>query len=92
MPDETYQMRKEAFDVVMIKNGKHEQTAAIEDYRRVPVTATDPLQAQMSDEVAAVAKDGYYPMLVAKPGVLTGPEMQARARAFEASGTNPRQW
>jgi len=29
---------------------------------------------------------------VAKPGVLTGGEMQARARAFEATGTNPRQW
>ena len=90
MPDETYQMRKETFDVVMIKTGKHQETAAIEDYRRVSVTASDPLQAQMSDEVAA-QKD-YYVYQVAKPGVLTGGEMQARARSFEATGTNPRQW
>jgi hypothetical protein len=89
MPDD-FANRKEAFDVVMLKNGKHEATATIEDYRRVPVMASDPLQAQMSDEVAA--QEGYYPLRVSRPGELTGPEMQARARAFEASDSNPRQW
>ena len=89
MPDD-FATRKEAFDVVMLKNGKHSESAAIEDFRRVPVNATDPLQAQMSDEVAK--QDGYYPILVAKPGVLTDPEIHARARSFEASNSNPRQW
>ena len=90
--DDEYAHRKEAFEVVMVKNGKNPESAGIEDFRRVPVMATDPLQAQMSDEVEAAKKDVYYPILPGKPGVLTDPEMRARARSFEASGTNPRQW
>jgi hypothetical protein len=84
--------RKEAFEVVMLKNGAHDLTAKPEDFRRVPVTATDPLQALQSDEVAEAKKDGYYSLFAAKPGVLTDPEIHARARSFESSGSNPRQW
>ena len=75
--------RKEAFDVVMLKNGSHSETATVEDFRRVSVTASDPLQAQMSDEVEAARKDGYYVLFAAKPGVLTDPEVHARRRSFE---------
>lgn len=84
------QQRKEAFEVVMIKNGKTEQSAAIEDFRRVRIDATDPLQAFTHEDVQNM--EGYYPILTAKPGVLTDAEIHARARAFEASNSNPRQW
>ena len=80
MPDTT---RKETFEVVMIKNGRTEQSAAIEDFRRVRVEASDPLQAFTHEDVQKI--EGYYPILTAKPGVLTDPEVHARRRSFEAS-------
>jgi hypothetical protein len=76
--------RSEPFEVVMLKLGVSEVAAKPEDFRRVPIEATDPLQAMQSDAVAKT--EGYRPLFAARPGVLTDPEVHARRRAFEAGG------
>jgi hypothetical protein len=76
--------RTELFDIVMLKEGVSEFEAKTTDFKRVPVEARDPLQAQMSE---AVAKEkGYRVLFAAKPGVLTDPEIMARRRELDAVG------
>jgi hypothetical protein len=75
----------ENLEVVLLKNGKTELSAVPEDFRRVPVVSTGPLQAIMCDEVAKVAAEGYSVLYSAQPGVLTGPEVLARQRSLEGT-------
>lgn len=78
--EDIWNNRKEAFEYVCLKPGKSALTAEPGDFERVFVEATDPLQALMSDEVQAKRKEGYSTLFAAKPGVMTDPEIQARAR------------
>ena len=71
----------------MIRNGVSEGAATQDDFRRVPVVAKDPLAAMMSDEVQAVANEGFRPMVATTPGSPTGPETMARRRALDADGS-----
>jgi hypothetical protein len=75
----------ENLDVVLRKSGKTDQASEPEDYRRVSVVATGPLQAMMSDEVQKAAGEGYDVLFTAQPGVLTGPEVLARQRSLEGT-------
>lgn len=77
--DETYPIHKEDFEVVMIRDGKHEFTAMPEDYKRIFIEAENPLLAQMDDVIAK--EKGWRPIAATKPGVLTAPEVGARQRA-----------
>jgi len=73
--------RKEAFEVLLVKPGKNVVSAAMDDFERIPVTAADPLAAQLDAAVMAKRQEGYTFLFVAQPGVMTDPEIQARARA-----------
>ena len=78
--------RLEHFEVVMMKSGGPGAHAAKpEDFKRVPVQAADPMNAQFSDEVDAAKKAGFDFVMVAKPGQETEPEMQARHRELSGS-------
>jgi len=80
--------RLEAFEVVLlIKTSAGAHAAKPEEFRRVPVRATDPMSAQFSDEVKAAREEapGYDFMMVAKPGQETHPEMMARQREMSGS-------
>lgn len=81
MSDESYPTHTEMFDVVMLKKGISQLTAKPEDFKRVKVTAPDPLSAQMHDDV--LKESGYLALFAAKPDVLTDPEIQASRREIE---------
>lgn len=80
--DTNYPQHKESFEVVLIKRNISSLTAKPGDFKRIPVVATDPLAAQMSDEV--IKEKEWLPLFAAPPGVLTDPEIQARQRELSA--------
>lgn len=80
-----YPHRQEDFEVVLIKEGVSDLDAKPDDFKRVPVSASSPLQAEMDDKCKV---KGYRTMFTAKPGVLTDPEIQARRRALEGPTTD----
>lgn len=84
MPEtnENYPKRIESFEVVMIRKGKHPGNCAQDDYKRVPVSAENPLQAMMSDEVTR-EKD-FVAQSAVPPGMMTDGEINARRRAMDA--------
>jgi hypothetical protein len=75
-----YPTHLENFEVVLIKKGVSDLSAKPEDFKRVPVQASNPLQAQTKDEAQV---DGYHVLFAAKPGVLTDPEIMANRRAID---------
>lgn len=86
-----YPQYKEHFEVVLMRNGVTEDEATQDDFKRVAVVAKDPVSACLSDEVEAIAKaDGMRAIMATKPGVPTGPEIMARRRALDPSGS--KQW
>lgn len=80
--EESYPVHKEQFEVVMLRNSVSDAHALPGDFKRIEVTATDPLAAQMSDLVRA--ETGYTVLFAAKPGVMTDPEIHARRREMDA--------
>ena len=79
--EENYPQHTEQFEVVMLRLGVSPLTALPGDFKRVPIVATDPLAAQLSDEVRK--ETGYITLFAAKPGVLTDPEVHARRREMD---------
>jgi len=77
MADEGYPVHKEHFEVVLLKEGASEMTALPADFKRVLVEAESTLHALMD---AKAQVKGWRPLLVAKPGMLTEPEVLARRR------------
>ena len=78
--DNNFPTHTELFEVVLLKDGTNEMKANTEDFRRVPIEASSPLQAQMSDKVLV---EGYHSIFATKPGILTDPEVMARRRAMD---------
>jgi hypothetical protein len=86
MNEDTYPVHTELFDVVMVKDGVSHNDAKPEDIKRLPVVASGPLAAQISDEAMAfAAKEGYTAVHATKPGVLTELESLAMRRQMEGS-------
>ena len=79
--NENWPIHKEAFEVVMLRDGVSQMLAEEKDLRRVSVEASDTLQAQMHDDVRK--EKGWHPIGVAKPGILIESEVMARRRALE---------
>lgn len=77
-----YPEHKEDFDVVMMKDGVSELTAKPEDFKRVSVTAKDPIDAQTSETVQKEMK-GYRVLFAVPPGVMSDPEIHARRRTMD---------
>lgn len=80
---ENWPKHMEDFEIVLLKDGVNPLSAKTTDFKRIKVTAPDPLSAQMSD--AVMAEKGYKALFAAKPGVMTDPELQARHRELDAS-------
>lgn len=86
--ENSYPQYPQHFEVVMMRNGVSEGAATQDDFKRVLVTARDPLAALMTDEVKAVADaDGFRAVIAVPPGTPTGPETMARRRALDADGS-----
>ena len=83
MPEPEPMKPIQLFEVVMLKNGVSDLTAAVEDFKRVKVTATSPMEAMLSKEVAA--EKGHRALFAAPQGVMTEPEIMARRRAMEGA-------
>lgn len=79
MPEqENYPINKEAFEVVLLKDGVSESSALPPDFKRIPVEASSPHAALIDDSVSK--EKGWRPLFATKPGVVTDPEMLARQR------------
>lgn len=77
-------VRKEAFDVVVLRNGKSEFDARWEDFRRVTIHAESTLAASGDPQVAQLSKEfGGYVHAVVPMNHLTPAEMMARRREVE---------
>jgi hypothetical protein len=85
MADMEEKPRMEDFEIVMLKPKVSAAEAKPDDFERLAVTAADPLSALLSDAGQAKVKEGYLVLFAAKPGMLTDPEIQARARASSTS-------
>ena len=79
--DQNYPKRLETFDVVLLKDGKHDGNAEPDDFKRVSVTAESPLAALMDDKVQA--EKGFTPRTAVPPGMKTEPEIMALRRKMD---------
>ncbi len=83
MTDPQYEKpRLEHFEVVLIKQSASDLTAKPEDFKRVPVKAADTIAA-LNDPAVEKELGEYRRLWATTPGVLTGPEMEARHRAYD---------
>ena len=85
MEPTNYPVSTEPFEVVLLKQGVSEFTATPDDFRRVPVWATDPINAQQDPDVLAAEKEGYICLLASRPGIQTQAEVLARGRLYDCS-------
>ena len=90
MPDDTYPIKIQHFEVVIMRNEASELSATQDDFRRVAVVAKDLIAALMDPAVLAACGAEWRPIVATPPGVATGPEMMARRRALDADGVKQR--
>jgi len=83
MSEENEMKREELFEVVLLKEGVSEHDAKTTDFKRVAVSARDPLQALMHKDAEV---KGYRKLMAAKPGIPIEAEVMARRRELDAAG------
>lgn len=86
-PTETWPVKKQRFEVVLLKKGVAETGATPEDFKRIPVEAEGTAAAMFSDEVdkACGEAPGWQRLFAAMPGAMTPVEVQARARVHNTA-------
>ena len=82
MSNENYPKHEEAFEVVLLKSNVSEVDAKPEDFKRVHVSASSTLEAQMHKDLEKETKD-HRVIFVTKPGVPTEAETMALRRSME---------
>lgn len=84
---ERYPVRKEFFDVVLLKDAAAEHTAEPEDFLRIEqIEATSTMTAQDDPRVVkAIKEEGYHLVQVVPPNHVTAAERQAHARVHQSA-------
>lgn len=90
MDEDSYPVRIQHFEVVLMKVGASEVTATQDDFRRVAIVAKDQIAAMTDPAVEAACGAEYRPIVATPPGMMTGPEAMARRRALDADGYKQR--
>src|SRR4051812_17238017 len=82
---ETFRFRMQAFDVVLVKVGVRAHEAKPDEFRRVTVSATGPVEAERHEDVAAILPEGWAVHRAMGRGQVTHEEQAAVARAHAAT-------